>query len=450
MSKSLAVALSLAALGLGCQTTPPVSNSDAGPVPDAGSVADAGSLTDAGQDAGPPGPSCSPAPSADAGLVATVVAGNNQLAVDLFGQLSSAVDGGNLFFSPFSISGAMAIIYGGAAGTTAQQLAQVLQFPAGPSNLAPAFGALECQLEANAAGPDGGQLDIANELFGQMGWTFEPSFLSLLQTGYGAPLDTVDFQGDMTGAEATINAWVSQHTNGMIPQVLQPGALPSDTVLALANALYFDGLWQAPFNPSSTANAAFNLSASQSVQVPMMSMTGVGEVPEFPYLKGSGFAIAELPYQSHVAMDILLPDAVDGLPQLVAQATAPNLEGWLAGLAPAALDVALPKFNLDSRPAVIPALKALGLTVPFQLDQADFSGIDGRPDIYINAIIHEAVLQVDETGTRAAAVTIVGGGAGAIGPTPTPFIVDHPFLLLLRDVPTGSVLFMGQVANPAG
>jgi serpin B len=380
--------------------------------------------------------------------VSALVVGNNQLAVNLFGQLSTAANGGNLFFSPFSISGALAMMYGGSAGSTAQQMAQVLQFPADPADLAPAFGALECELQANAAGPDGGQLDIANELFGQVGFTFEPSFLSLLQTGYGAPLQTLDF-GDMTAADATINAWVSQQTDGMIPNVLQPGDLPSDTVLALANALYFDGLWQAPFDPSQTQDAAFTLATSGSVQVPMMSMASFGDEPFFPYMKGSGFAMAELPYQSHVAMDILLPDAADGLPQLAAQLTAANLQTWVSQLAATDLSVQLPKFKVDSRPSVMPALQALGLAVPFESGQANFSGIDGQLDIYINAIIHEAVLQVDETGTRAAAVTIVGGGDGAEQNPPTSFMVNHPFLLLLRDVPTGSVLFVGQVTNPA-
>jgi serpin B len=418
-------------------------NPDAGP--DGGTLADAGTIADAGP--GPTPLSCSPGPSADAGLVSAAVAGNNQFAVNLYGQLSAATDGGNLFFSPFSISAALAMMYGGAAGSTSTQMAQVLQFPADPTDLAPAFGALECQLEANAAGPDGGQLDIANTLFGQTGFAFEPSFLSLLQTGYGAPLQSVDFN-NQTATDATINAWVSQQTDGMIPNVLQPGDLPSDTVLALANALYFDGLWRSPFDPMSTQNAAFNLSATQTAQVPMMSMSSF-QVPLFPYLKGTGFALAELPYQSQVAMDILLPDAVDGLPAVTAQLSQ-SLQSWLAALTPTDLEVQLPKFNMDSRPTIIPALQALGLTVPFVEGQADFSGIDGQEDIYINAIIHEAVLQVDETGTRAAAVTIVGGGDGAVGPTPTSFIVNRPFLLLLRDIPTGSVLFVGQVTNPAG
>ncbi len=448
MSKNLACLASILALTLACEPSPthPTTGPDAGTNGDAG--VDAG--PNSRPDAGPTPLSCSPGPSADAGLVSAVVAGNTELAVSLFGQLSAAVDGGNLFFSPFSISGALAMMYGGAAGSTAQQMAQVLGFPAEPTELAPAFGSLECQLQANAAGPDGGQLDIANELFGQEGWNFEPSFLSLLQTGYGAPLQTVDFTNDMAAAVATINAWVSQQTDGMIPNVLQPNDLPSDTVLALANALYFDGLWRAPFDPSATQNAAFNVSSSQSVQVPMMSMAQYGESPVLPYLAGSGFAIAELPYQSGVAMDILLPDDVDGLPQLEAQLTSANLASWLGSLSGKELSVQLPKFNMDSRPAIVPALKALGLTVAFQNGQADFSGIDGQQDIYINAIIHEAVLQVDEAGTRAAAVTIVGGGAGAVAnPGPIAFIVNHPFLLLLRDVATGSVLFVGQVTNPA-
>ncbi len=395
-------------------------------------------------DGGPTGPSnCGTPPVADAGTASAVAAGNGQFATDLFGQLAAQADGGNVFASPFSVSAAFGMVYAGAAGTTAQQIGQVFHFPASATDLAPAFGALDCQLEGDGVGPDGGQLDIANGLFGQKSLLFEPAFLSLLQDDYGAPLEKVDFAADSSGAIQTINGWVSQHTAAMIPHLLQPGDVDSSTLLVLADAIYFHGLWQTPFDPNETNPGSFQVTAQQSVQVPMM-----GEGIAAPYLKSSGFAMIELPYQSRTAMDILLPDATDGLPQLVAQLTAQNLRSWLSQLAPppGTISVELPKFNVDVRGDLTQTLRTLGLTAPFY--SADFSGIDGAQDISISKVIHEAVLRVEEAGTEAAAATAVVMAGSSAPQFYTTFDVNHPFLLVIRDLPTGTILFVGQITDP--
>ncbi|MHB8417392.1 MAG: serpin family protein [Myxococcales bacterium] len=403
-----------------------------------------GPTPEPGGDAGPIGPSnCAAPPAADAGTVSALSAGNGRFAIDLFNQLASQADGGNVFASPFSVSAAFGMVYAGAAGTTAQQIGQVFDFPAAAPDLAPAFGALDCQLEADGAGPDGGQLDIANGLFGEKTLPFEPAFLSLLQDDYGAPLEKVDFAGDSNGAMQTINQWVSQNTASMIPHLLQPGDLDPSTLLVLADAVYFHGLWQTPFDPNETNPAAFQVTAQQSVQVPTMA-----EAVAAPYLKGSGFAMIELPYQSRTAMDILLPDATDGLPQLEAQLTAQNLQSWLSQLAqpPGPISVELPKFSVDVRGDLAQPLQALGLTAPFVA--ADFSGIDGARDISISKVIHEAVLRVEEAGTEAAAATAVVMTGTAAPEFFTTFDVNHPFLLVIRDLPTGTILFVGQITDP--
>ncbi len=399
------------------------------------------------QPPGPIGPSnCGAPPAADGGSVSALVSANGQFAVDLFGQLAAEADGGNVVASPFSVSAAFGMVYAGAAGTTADQIGQVFHFPAA-ADLAPAFGALDCQLEGDAAGPDGGQLDIANRLFAQKTLPLQPAFLSLLQDDYGAPLQTVDFESDPNGALQSIDGWVSQNTAGMIPQLLQPGDVDSSTLLVLADALYFHGLWEAPFDPATTSPGPFQVSAQQSVQVPMMG----ADVAGASYYRGSGFALLELPYQSHTAMDIVLPDAVDGLPQLEAQLTAQSLQSWLGQLAippgGGAIAVQLPRFDLDVRTVLNQPLQALGLTAPFH--GADFSGIDGAHDLSISKVVHEAVLKVTEAGTEAAAATAVVMTGALPAPPSTTFDANHPFLLLIRDLPTGEILFVGQVTNPA-
>ena len=418
--RSIAAAAVLTALSLGCGSP---SNNPNGPV----------------------GPTnCAAPPSADGG-VSAVVNGNSQVGVDLLGQLGPAANGGNVFFSPFSISSALAMTYAGAAGSTATQLAAALHFGADPGAVAQGFGALGCELTADGAGPDGGQLDIANAVFGQKGATFEPPFLSLLSSDLGAPLQTVDFAGAPDAARQAINGWVSENTRGKIPQLLAPGSVDSSMRLALANALYFTGSWAAPFDPAATKPASFQTS-SGAVSTPMMA-----GVREEGYVKGAGFAALELSFQgASVAMDLLLPDAPDGLSAFEASLTAASLSATLAQLTPTQLQVELPKFALDSKLDLIPTFKQLGLTLPFDPGQADFSGMDGQKDLSISLLRHEGVLEVDEVGATAAAATVVGLGRGSAAPAlpPTSFIADHPFLLVIRDLPTGTLLFLGQVTDP--
>ncbi|MHB8417682.1 MAG: serpin family protein [Myxococcales bacterium] len=386
---------------------------------------------------------CGAPPVPDAGLVAALVAGDNQFASNLLGQLAGAADGGNLFFSPFSVSAALGMTYAGAVGQTASQIAQALQFPTDAQDLAPAFGALDCQLTGDGLGPDGGVLTVANALFGQQDAGFQAPFLSLLQTAYGAPLQPVDFAGAPDTARQTIDQWVAAETAGNIPELLQPGSVTPDLKIVLVDALYFHGLWATAFNPLFTSNQMFHIGASGVVQVPMMS------ADPYPagYYKGPTFALLEVPFDGvQVAMDFLLPDQVDGLPALEASLTPANLAGWLGNLVVQNVQVSLPKLSLDTRTNLIPAMQALGMTLPFT-GGADFSGMDGQQDISLVLLLQEAVLQMDEAGVTAAAATAVGGGGGVPPQVPS-FDAAQPFLLLIRDLPTGSVLFVGQVTNP--
>ncbi len=437
MTRRLSACLAaLVALALACGPAPHSSSSDGG--------SDAGSPY-----LGPVGPTNCGSPP-DGGAMDSAATASNALALDLLGPLATA--GGNLFFSPYSISSALAMTYAGANGTTATQMAQILHFGSSAATFAPAAGALACRLQADGAGADGGELDIANAVFGQQGMSFEPAFLSLLADDFGAALQPVDFAGAPDAARQAINQWVSHETHGHISGLLKPGTNLSGTKLALADALYFTALWQdmgqpsSPFDPSLTQAAPFHLDAQQSVQAPMMH----GDEPlSVPYAKTSSFALLELPFQDQgLAMDLLLPNDGQGLSQLEASLTVATLSSALGQLAPSQVLVSIPKLALDTSLALVPTFQALGLTLPFDSSQADFSGMDGQRDLFIEFIQHEAVLQIDEAGATAAAATVVGMSGTAVVSPPPAFTADHPFLLLIRDVPTGTILFLGQVMDP--
>jgi serpin B len=386
---------------------------------------------------------CNAPPTPDAGVVSGIVSGNTELAIKLFSQITTAADGGNAFYSPLSVSTALAMTYAGAEGSTATQMAQVLQFNGSASDLHAGFGALACELEADGQTPDGGQIDLANAVFGQRGETFESPFLSTLQNDYGAPFQPLDFAADPATALQDINAWVAAQTRGNIPQVLSPGAITSDTRMVLANALYFQELWSTPFDPESTRTGTFH-TPQQTVQVPMM--TGVINAG---FLQGNGLVMVELPFSNgKTAMDLILP-STGTLSSVEATLTAANLAGWIGQLTREQVMVTIPKFKIDLKLDLIPSLQALGLALPFDPQNADFSGIDGAHDLFISLLRHEAVLSVDELGATATAATVVGIAGSAAPSWQATFDADSPFLVLIRHVPTGAILFIGQVTDPS-
>ena len=410
------------------------------------------------EDGGPPltgvlqqnirGPSnCAQPPDVDGGTVAAVVAGNSKLALQLFGQLAAANAGQNIFLSPYSVSTAMTMAYEGADTTTATQMAQILDYPAlGNKELAAGFGALACQIEANGLAPDGGQVDVANAVFGQTGETFEQPFTTTLETEFGAPFTPVEFATDPDGVRQEINKWVSNQTDSMIPQLLSPGSIDSSMRLVLVDALYFNENWETPFDPATTG--AFHVNAQTTVQVPLMT----DAVLDARYYSDATVTMAEIPFQNgNEAIDFLLPGTGGGtLADLDAALTAPKLQGWFAGLTKTSVLVTIPKFKVDWASNLIPAFQALGLALPFDSTQADFSGIDGAKDLFISLLQHEAVLTVQESGVTAAAATAVGIAGNAAPQWNETFSATQPFIVVLRDVPTGTLLFIGQVTNPSG
>lgn len=365
---------------------------------------------------------------------------NNAFALELYGELRGQE--GNLFLSPFSISTALAMTYAGARGNTEAQMAKTLRFPTDQKLLHPVFGEMVRRL--NASGKDRGyQLSVANALWGQKGYGFLKPFLDLLETSYGAGLNEVDFKAATECARKTINARVEKETRGKIKDLIQPGVLDALTRLVLTNAIYFKGDWKFPFKEKRTKSEPFTLPGGRKINVPMMN-----QMKAFKYMVGDGFKVLEMPYVGgDLAMTIFLPDKADGLADFEKTLTSENLEAWLATLCTWDVVVALPKFKMTSQFRLDKALMSLGMTDAFRFPIADFSGMNGRKDLYIGAVIHKAFVDVNEKGTEAAAATAVVMKCGAVMRPPV-FRADHPFLFLIRDVNSGGILFIGRVMNP--
>ncbi len=374
---------------------------------------------------------------------ATLVQGNNAFAVDLYGQLRQR--DGNLFFSPASISTAFAVAYAGAHGNTASEMAASLHFMLPPDRLNPAMSELLTNLNVAR---EGYQLHLADALWAAKEEAFLPDFLSLTKTDYGADFNPIDFKAAPEAARVTINKWVEQQTAGKIMNLLRPGSVTPDTRLVLTNAIYFKGDWRDPFPASYTRTLPFHLSASLSVQAPLMYRSG-----NYKYFDGGTFQELELPYTGEaLSMIVFLPNDIAGLPALEKSFTAGNVQKWLSELIyPYKVIVMLPRFKMAAQFELNNALAALGMTMAFQQSTADFSGMTGDRNLWISAAIHKAYISVDEKGTEAAAATGLTFKATAMPhePPPVVFTADHPFLFLIRDNRSGGILFIGRVIDPS-
>ncbi|MFZ1939907.1 MAG: serpin family protein [Terracidiphilus sp.] len=381
--------------------------------------------------------STAPSPAAEA----AVVKGNTAFAVGLYRQLRSQP--GNLFFSPESISIAFAMALAGARGQTATQMEGVLRLTLPPDELHPAMGKLLAQM--NEKNPNY-QLSAADALWAQQNQNFQPAYLKLVEANYAAAFHQVNFLLAPETARTTINQWIEKQTNNKIPNLVPPGAITPSTRLVLTNAIYFKGDWLDPFDERATADADFHLSSTQTVKAPMMH-----ESSNFNFFDDTSFQALELPYKGNaLSMVVLLPKDVAGLPALEQSLTPATLTGWLGNLrsAPKVI-VSLPRFTMTQQFELSSALSAMGMQLAFT-GAADFSGMDGERDFTISAAIHKAFIDVNETGTEAAAATsiIMRATAMRVEPPPMVFNADHPFLFLIRDMRSGSILFLGRVTDP--
>lgn len=358
----------------------------------------------------------------------TTVVNNNRFALELYAQLKSD---DNLAFSPYCISTVMAMAYAGANANTANQIAQVLHFPA--QNLHENFQQLQEQINHRQSNLE---MNIANALWGQQGYNFLTEFKNKLKNHYQSELQQIDFATNYENAHNEINSWVEEKTT--IKKLIKPGIIKQLTRLVLINAIYFKGQWVIPFKPS--VPAPFWLTAKDSIEVAMMKQKGY-----FSYVSNDAVEILELPYVGGISMLVILPKQslakVEGLLNK-------RLDNWLSHLHSQQVKVYLPKFKITANFELAKTLSTMGMEDVFD-NRADFSGMNGTKELYLSAVIHQAFVEVNETGTEAAAATGAVFNTRGITPVVPKFQADHPFIFIIRHNSSNSILFMGRVVNPS-
>ncbi len=385
------------------------------------------------------------APSTD---LAALVSGNNDFAFDLYHNLIQEKDG-NFFYSPYSISLALAMTYAGARGETETQMAQTLHYHLAQERLHPAFNNLDLYFSSLGEGAQGSdnqgfRLHIVNALWGQTGFTFLQDFLDLLAQNYGAGIRLLDFAANSEASRQTINDWVSQQTEGKITDVIPAGAIDELTRLVLTNAIYFNAAWAHPFDENQTSPAPFYLLDGNQKEVPMMQTTS-----SYGTFGGDDYQGVTLSYDGNqLEMVILMPKS-GKFDQVEKELTGEWLTQQLAGREFHKVELYMPKFKVESDFSLVKSLSALGMPIAFS-DQADFSGMDGKRDLRISDVAHKAYVAVNEAGTEAAAATaVIMGLTAAMPETIVQITLDHPFLFFIRDVQNGCILFAGRLLNPS-
>lgn len=380
-----------------------------------------------------------PVPAAISSDLEKVAAANNRFAFALYERLRSG--DGNTFFSPVSISSALAMLSAGATGETKQQIRNVLNLDLPDDRLGDAVGDLVRMLN-DTSGQH--RLSLVSRLWIQKSFPVNAALVTQFLRDYGVEPGTVDF-ADVELARQTINAWGAEQTAGTVPELLPPGVLSDKVRLVLTNAIHFKGSWKFQFSPASTADAPFHLSAETDVTVPLMSMACA-----LRFAQSEELQVLELPYgDSGLSMVVLLPREVDGLTALESRLNSENFAKWLALLEEhEEVHVHLPKFTFQTQHGLRDVLSALGMPRAFG-DQAQFSGLSTEKELKLYDAMQSAFVDVNEEGTEAAAV--FGGIGGDVpGPVPQPvfFRADHPFLFAIRDGRTGAILFLGRVTDP--
>jgi len=385
---------------------------------------------------------CAPPVEVTPEMLEELARGNNAFAFDLYQAVRDTP--GSLFLSPFSVSAALSMTYAGAAGRTAEQMADVLHFMLPEELHHPAFGELIETLESGDGSTppdyesgDAFTLNIANSLWGQDGEPFRQQFLDLIAESYGGPMYRTDFAGDTEGSRQRINQWVSDKTEEKIPELLHPPDITVETILVLVNALYFLGSWDSPFEEQQAGT--FHL-PEDDVSAEMMTQTHA-----FGYAEGADYQAVELPYVGDASMVVLLPRPGQ-FEAFEASLSATKVQAILGTLSDTEVDLTMPLFDFRTHIELQDVLETMGMTDAFNLALADFTRMTPIIPLAISKVIHEAYVSVDTEGTEAAAATAVVMFRGAPTESAT-MVVDRPFLFLIRDQATGTTLFVGRVSD---
>lgn len=367
-----------------------------------------------------------------------VVAGNTIFAIDLFQQL--AADGGNVIVSPFSVSTALAIVYLGAGGETGAQMRTTLRFPSQDATIHSGFSTLMKRMRAKDAPYE---LHVANRLWGDIRLELVPRYQKRSTRFYESPLSKVDFAMRPEDARNEINLWVSAETNGKIEELLTEGTINSATRLVITNAITFKGAWETRFDKEKTKPAQFTTMKGEQLERDFMNVSA-----KFGYLDEDGVQVLRLPYVGgRLSMIIALPENPDDISELGASLT-DAVNDWTERLPTTRrrVDVSIPLFALSGSIELSDVLSEMGMPRAFT-DRAELRGIADE-DLFIQNVVHEAVIEVNEEGTEAAAATGISIGLTSVQPKNPVFLANHPFIFFIHDSETGSILFMGRVTNP--
>ncbi len=387
-------------------------------------------------------------PQVTAAELAELINGNSSFALNLYKALEN--EDGNLIFSPYSLTLALAMAYAGARGDTKTEMKDTLNISLSDDLLHEAFNYLALELAKRQEVPglqgkdeEGFRFSVVNDAWGQKTYHFENSYLDVLSVNYDAGVRLVDFIKDGEGARKIINDYIAQKTEDRIKDLIPQGGINALTRLILTNAIYFNAAWASQFQNANTTNATFTVLNGTKISVPMMRQTEY-----FRYAAGPDYQAVELPYTGRqLSMVILLPQA-GKFTNFEDMLTVDKLGSILKGLTSSYVNLSMPKFEFNSDFGLADTLKDMGMTAAFDPNTADFSGMTGSRDLYITDVVHKAFISVDEKGTEAAAASGVMMGAAAMPPEPVAFTADRPFIFLIRDISTGAILFMGRVLNP--
>ncbi|XP_049756224.1 plasminogen activator inhibitor 2 [Elephas maximus indicus] len=408
---------------------------------------------------------------------------NTIFALNFFKHLLETSPTQNLFFCPWSISSTMAMVYLGARGKTADQIAQVLQFnkvgghriiPVTPQNFTgyeimqqikkatypdailqaqagnTIHSSFQSLISAINSSSGGYLLESINQVFGEKSTRFNEEYIKLSKKYYSTEPQAVDFLERADEARKKINSWVKAQTNGKIPNLLPEGSVDRETRMVLVNAVYFKGKWRTPFQKKLNGLHPFRVSLTEHKPVQMMYLHEKLNIGYIEHLKTQ---ILELPYAGDVSMFLLLPDEVanvsTGLESLEGEITYDNLNKWTSEdtMEEDDVEVYIPQFKLEERYELKSILRSMGMSDAFSKGQANFSGMSDRNDLFLSEVFHQAAVDVNEEGTEASAGTgaIMTGRTGHGGPR---FVADHPFLFFIMHGRTKSILFLGRFSSP--
>jgi len=373
--------------------------------------------------------------------VQDVVEANNEFAFDLYSELDKS-ENGNIFYSPYSISAALAMTYEGAKGQTANEMKSVFHFP--ESNiLRPNFAKIYNNINEGA---DDYELRTGNALWVQQDYPLLEDYTARVEKYYGGKATNVDFIEETENSRQTINSFIEEQTNNKIKDLIPAGFLDAMTRLVLTNAIYFKGIWEWQFDKADTYEGDFKITNDNIVKTEMMNMNPDKDKVKFNYADTGDLQILELPYKGDkISMLLLLPS--ENLDVIEPVLTAEKLNEYKSQMKETELDsISIPKFEFDTKYFMKETLSALGMPTAFS-QNADFSGMTGVKDLYIDFVIHQAYVKVNEEGTEAAAATAVGMKLTAVMPSNV-FKADHPFIFIIQEKETGNILFFGRVVDP--